>query len=86
MVVTEVTETVVERPSDWRAAAWLFECLAKVRGLSQRTDGLPVGDLAGKSIAELLRIINGGDRDDREASHLSDADREVFRLLDYELP
>jgi transposase-like protein len=84
LVVVEETVAVVDCPSDWRAAAKKVEWRNQCRGdgaAGQATEPVP-RDIMARTLAEKLRLVQGGAPNDRAASMLRDEDVEARRLLD----
>jgi hypothetical protein len=84
LVDVEQTVTVADCPPDLRAAAKKVEWRNQWRAdgaAGQATEPMP-REIMARTLAEKLRILQGGDPNDRAASMLRDEDVEARRLLD----
>jgi hypothetical protein len=84
LVIAEEKVTVEDRPPDWRAAAKKVEWRNQWHAdgaAGQATEQVP-RDIMSRTLAEKLRLLQGGDPTDRAASMLRDEDVEARRLLD----
>jgi hypothetical protein len=87
--VVEENITTVVRPADWKASAWILERRVPARYGREltvnagggTTYGMP-RDMAARTIAERLRIIKGGDPNDRTKSWLPETDAEFKEIME----
>jgi len=80
-VDVERVTTITELPPDSQAARWRIERRDTRRaGTSTPLDPVP-REIMGRTLAEKLRLLQGGDPNDRRASLLRPGDVEARRLL-----